>query len=61
MALATLCATMGRLRNPFRPQFHAFVVDHGARPESQDEAQIVVSRLKDLGVSGEPQASWIRL
>lgn len=50
MALATLCADMMRRDPPFRPRFHAFVVDHRARSGSREEAEAVVARLHDLGL-----------
>ncbi|KAL8832056.1 MAG: hypothetical protein Q9191_000510 [Dirinaria sp. TL-2023a] len=50
MALATLCADVKQPRSVFRPKFHAFVVDHGARSGSRNEAEAVAARLQDLGL-----------
>ena len=47
MALAKLCADVGNHR--LQPRFYAFVVDHGARPGSKDEAEITRLRLRSLG------------
>lgn len=50
MALATLCADMKQPGQVLRPKFHAFVVDHGARSGSRNEAEAVIARLQDLGL-----------
>ena len=50
MALATLCRKLQqRGRHLIRPRFHAFVVDHKARPGSGEEAAVVASRLNQMG------------
>jgi hypothetical protein len=45
MALARLCDTFAA-QNPKRISFHAFVVDHKARPDSTAEAEEVVKSLR---------------
>ena len=51
MALAALCVNLkARKRKTFRPVFHAFIVDHKARPGSHEEAATVASRLKRSGM-----------
>ena len=50
MALAALCAKLQeRHQSIYRPRFHAFVVDHRARPYSNGEAKTVASRLRNMG------------
>ena len=54
MALAHLCASLPNLleghKGISRPDFHAFVVDHRARPGSGEEADSVAWRLRKLGI-----------
>ena len=51
MALATLCLKLQRNRRSFcRPHFHAFIVDHKARPRSHEEATKVAFRLRKMGM-----------
>jgi hypothetical protein len=45
MALAALY-TQSRLKDPQLPSAHAFIVDHGVRPESTEEAKWVAMRLR---------------
>lgn len=51
MVLAKLCMGLASTKHEKRQQlnFHAFVVDHGARAGSHEEARTVTSRLDKLG------------
>ena len=49
MALARLCIDQ-KGDSTRSADFHAFIVDHGARAGSAEEAKLVASRLHDFGV-----------
>jgi len=50
MALAKLCVDLKNSRRyTYRPRFHAFIVDHKARPGSGKEAKLVARRLSEIG------------
>lgn len=49
MALATLCSSIADTVSPC-PEFHAFIVDHGIRAKSSDEAVKVASELERLNI-----------
>ena len=49
MALAVLCSRLSRLKPNL--QFTGFIVDHKARQNSDEEANVVASRLRHLGES----------
>ncbi|KAJ5122313.1 hypothetical protein N7448_003445 [Penicillium atrosanguineum] len=50
MALALLCKQMEELSDPGTVSFTAFLVDHRARPESSQEANMVAGWLRDMGI-----------
>ncbi len=50
MALASLCARV-QCSGLYNWRFRAFIVDHGARAGSNDEAQAVAELLKKKGKS----------
>lgn len=50
MALASLCAKVMQQESNYW-QFRAFVVDHGARPGSKEEAQAVCEVLQNKGMT----------
>ncbi|KAJ5677975.1 uncharacterized protein N7477_003608 [Penicillium maclennaniae] len=50
MALAFLCKQMERMSDPGTVSFTAFLVDHRARPESSQEANMVAGWLRDIGI-----------
>ena len=56
MALAYLCRSMKELdaqhRDSLSFQLRAYVVDHGARDGSTEEANLVKDRLRNLGEIG---------
>lgn len=50
MALAKLCVELRKSRRyTYKPNFHAFIVDHKARPGSGKEADLVARRLTEIG------------
>jgi len=50
MALAKLCVELRKSRRyTYKPNFHAFIVDHRARPGSGKEANLVARRLSEIG------------
>ena len=49
MALARLCIDQ-KNDGTGSVEFHAFIVDHAARAGSADEANLVASRLRDIGM-----------
>ena len=51
MALATLCSELRRCPEGKELSFTAFIVDHGLRPGSGDEALAVATYLKQIGAS----------
>lgn len=52
MALASLCSQLqSEPNNPVRPRFRAFVVDHGVRATSKDEAASVAKILESRSTS----------
>jgi tRNA(Ile)-lysidine synthase TilS/MesJ len=51
MALATLCSKLRQSPAGKGLSFTAFVVDHGLRPGSDDEARTVATYLKNIGAS----------
>jgi len=59
MALAGLCAAY-RAMGSHDLQIHAFVVDHGLRNGSDDEAEIVARRLRRLSPSILGFGDWPR-
>lgn len=50
MALATLCSRLRRDLGSGAPIFTGFIVDHGLRSGSREEALQVARYLKDLGM-----------
>ena len=50
MALAFLCKQMEEMSDPGTVSFTAFLVDHRARPESSQEANMVAGWLRDMGM-----------
>jgi len=45
-----LCVDLKNSRRyTYRPRFHAFIVDHKARPGSGKEAKLVARRLSEIG------------
>jgi len=51
MALAKLCMELRKSRRyTYKPNFHAFIVDHKARPGSGKEANLVARRLSEIGM-----------
>jgi len=51
MALATLCSELRQRPEGKALSFTAFIVDHGLRPGSGDEAVTVANHLKHIGSS----------
>ena len=51
MALATLCSKLRRSSEGKGLSFTAFIVDHGLRAGSGDEALTVATYLKQIGAS----------
>jgi len=51
MALATLCSKLRQSPAGGGLSFTAFIVDHGLRPGSDDEALTVASYLEQIGTS----------
>ena len=49
MALATLCSKLRQNPEGKELSFTAFIVDHGLRPGSDEEALTVASYLKQIG------------
>ena len=50
MVLSKLCTIVAKQsKKQWKPEFHAFVVDHKARKGSDEEAHLVSSRLEKLG------------
>jgi tRNA(Ile)-lysidine synthase len=49
MALATLCSKLRQSPEGSGLSFTAFIVDHGLRPGSDDEALKVATLLKNIG------------
>jgi tRNA(Ile)-lysidine synthase len=52
MALAFLWSQLLKANPVYRPFFRAFIVDHGARPGSSEEAKLVRSNLENVLFSG---------
>ena len=51
MVLSKLCMNLPeQLQSRSKPDFHAIIVDHKARVGSGEEAQLVASRLQNLGI-----------
>lgn len=50
MALAYLCKQLEQMSDSGVVSFTAFVVDHRARPESSQEANMVAGWLRDMGM-----------
>lgn len=53
MALATLCSQLRREHADGAPSFTGFIVDHGLRPGSREEAVQVAKYLTDMGMKDE--------
>jgi tRNA(Ile)-lysidine synthase TilS/MesJ len=51
MALATLCSQLCQRPEGKALSFTAFIVDHGLRPGSDDEALTVAAYLNDIGTA----------
>ena len=50
MVLSKLCMNLAEQnKQKWKPEFHAFIVDHKARVGSHEEAHLVSSRLQKLG------------
>lgn len=50
MALAKLCVQLRNSRRYiYKPNFHAFIVNHNARSGSEKEAKLVAKRLSKIG------------
>ena len=49
MALATLCSRLRDEHETSSPAFTGFIVDHGLRPGSREEALLVAEHLRMLG------------
>ncbi len=50
MALATLCVELKKSqRYTYKPNFHAFIVNHKSRLGSGKEAKLVARRLYEIG------------
>jgi tRNA(Ile)-lysidine synthase TilS/MesJ len=58
MALATLCSKLRQSPAGTGLSFTAFIVDHGLRPGSDDEALTVAMHLKQIGTSRYAVYIW---